>query len=208
MPKRVYLIRHGETEHNREKRFLGSTDAPLTTHGMAQVRRLAGLLPAGVVVPGRMTWCVASPLLRAQQTAQVIAGRFGLDISTDDDLREMDFGAWEGLNNDEIEARFPGALSEWLSPTDDSCFPDGESLGQFWERIARAQARVVERQADTVLVCAHSGAVRALLCGLLGLGHEFFWVFDLRPASVARVDVFERGAQLAELWSVDDRGEG
>jgi len=207
MPKRVYLIRHGETEHNIGRRFLGSTDVPLTPRGLEQVRRLAELLPARLLTPVGSTWCVASPLLRAQQTADAVAGRLGLEFATDTDLREMDFGAWEGLNSQEIEARFPGALEEWMSLTDQAAFPGGESFGEFEERVARAQARIVARQADSVLVFAHGGVVRALLCGLLNLGRECFWAFDVRPASLVRVDVFEKGALLAELWSVDDREE-
>jgi broad specificity phosphatase PhoE len=208
MPKRIYLIRHGETEGSISGRFLGSTDLPLTARGSSQVRRLANLLPARLLVPGAPTWCVASPLLRAQQTAEAVAGRAGLPVSTDVDLREMDFGDWEGLTAEEIETRSPGALDQWASPGDGTAFPGGESLGQFDERIARARNRIVERQSETVLVFAHGGVVRALVCGLLGLGRESFWLFDVQPASVVRVDLFEGGALLSELWSVDDREEG
>ena len=207
MPKRVYLIRHGETEGSAAGRFLGSTDLPLTARGQEQVRRLARLLPAGLLAPGASTWCVASPMLRAQQTAQAVAGSSGLPLSTDADLREMHFGAWEGLTADEIAERFPGGLEEWASPTEDTAFPEGESLRQFEQRVARARERIVACEAEAVVVFAHGGVVRALACGLLGLGRESFWFFRVEPASVVRVDVFGQGAVLAELWSVDDREE-
>jgi broad specificity phosphatase PhoE len=204
MPKRVYLIRHGETEGNATGRFSGSTDLPLSPRGMGQVRRLAELLPDHLLAPGSGTWCVASPLLRAQQTAEAVAGCRGLSVGTDADLREMDFGAWEGLTADEIDVQFPGALGQWLTPTDDTTFPEGESLGEFNQRIGRARDRILEQQAETVLVFAHGGVVRGLICALLGLGRESFWLFDVRPASVARIDLFEGGAVLSELWSVPD----
>jgi broad specificity phosphatase PhoE len=205
MPKRIYLIRHGETEGNATGRFSGSTDLPLTSRGLSQVQRLAELLPAGLWAPGAGIWCVASPLLRAQQTAEAVAGRAGLSVSTDADLREMDFGAWEGLTNEEVEEKFPGALDEWASPTDRTAFPGGESLGQFERRVARVRERILGQQAGAVLVFAHGGVIRGLICAFLGLARENFWLFGVEPASVARVDVFEGGAVLSELWSVTDR---
>ncbi|OFW61743.1 MAG: hypothetical protein A2133_06335 [Actinobacteria bacterium RBG_16_64_13] len=204
MPKRVYLIRHGETEGNAAGHFLGSTDLPLNPRGMGQVRRLAELLPAGLFAPGAGTWCVASPLLRAQQTAEAVAGCRGLAIDTDADLREIDFGAWEGLTAGEIEVRSPGALDQWASPTGGTTFPEGESLGDFERRVARVRDRILGQQAEAALVFAHGGVVRALSCALLGLGRESFWLLDVQPASVVRLDLFDGGAVLSGLWSVAD----
>jgi alpha-ribazole phosphatase len=207
MPKRIYLIRHGETEGNAAGRFVGSTDLPLSPRGMRQVRCLGELLPAGLGAPDAGTWCVASPLLRAQQTAGVVAAHLGLSVNTDADLREIDFGAWEGLTAEEIERRFPGALAGWASPGDEAAYPEGESLRDFDRRMARALDRILEQPAQTALVFAHGGVVRALICSLLGLGREGFWLFDVRPACVARVDLHEGQAVLSELWSAGD-GEG
>lgn len=209
MPKRVYLIRHGETPGTPEGRLLGSTDQPLSAHGSLQVRRLAQFLSSRRAVRESGAWCVASPLLRARQTAEAVAGALGLPVNTDPDLREMDFGAWEGLTSEEVEARFPGAQSVWLSPEDDTAFPGGESLQQFDERVARARERILGRPEDVAMVFTHGGVVRALLCGLLGLDRkDGFWLFDVRPASAARVDLFGDGAGggalLSGLWSVDD----
>jgi broad specificity phosphatase PhoE len=208
MSKRVYLIRHGETEGNATGRLVGSTDLPLNSRGRSQVRRLAELLPVRLLAPGAGTWCAASPLRRARQTAEAVVGCSGLLVNIDADLREMDFGAWEGLNNAEIEARSPGALEEWLAPTGDSTFPGGESLGAFEERIARVRDRILGQQAETVLVFAHGGVIRGLICTVLGLGRESFWLFEVRPASMVRIDIFEGGAVLSELWSVPDGEEG
>jgi ribonuclease H / adenosylcobalamin/alpha-ribazole phosphatase len=207
MPKRVYLIRHGETDGSAAGRLLGSTDVPLTARGMRQVERLAVLLPPALLATGTSTWCVASPLLRAQQTAQAVTGPTGLAFSTDPDLSEMDFGAWEGLTSAEVEERYPGRQSEWAAPTEETTFPEGENLGDFERRVARAQERIVVSEAEAVLVFAHGGVIRALACGLLGFGREYFWFLKVQPASVVRMDVFEHGALLAEVWSVDDREE-
>ena len=208
MPKRVYLIRHGETEGTAEGRLMGVTDQPLSARGADQVRRLAELLPGGLVAPGAATWCVASPLRRAQQTAQGVAGRAGLAVNTDADLREMHFGVWEGLTSTEIETQFPQEQAQWASPTDDTAFPDGESLGEFRDRVARAHERIIGRPEDAVMVFTHGGVVRELACRFLGLGHESYWLFDVQPASVLRIDLYgdaaKGGAVLSGLWSVAD----
>jgi len=202
--KRVYLIRHGETDGTAEGRFLGSTDLPLNLRGAEQVRRLVSLLPAGLFAPGARTWCISSPLRRARQTAEAVAGRAGLPVVIDADLSEIDFGDWEGLTAAEVEARSPGALEGWRSPDDDAGFPGGETLREFDRRVARGRERILEQEAEAVLVFTHGGVVRGLACGLLGLGREGFWLFDVRPASVTRVDVFAGGATLSGLWSVED----
>lgn len=217
MPKRIYLIRHGEIDDTTARRFFGATDLPLTVRGQSQVERLAGLLPAGLLAPDAGTWCVASPLLRAQQTAEAVAGAAGLAVHTDADLREMDFGAWEGLTAAEIETRFPGSLKRWIEPGGDTAFPEGESLGEFDERVARARERILARPEATVLVFTHGGVVRALICGLLSLSRECFWLFDIQLASVTRIDLWGGSADgggtdgeapgravLSGLWSVDD----
>ena len=204
MPKRIYLIRHGEIEGTSSGRIFGSTDLPLSPRGMSQVRYLADLLPAGLLVPGAGTYCVASPLLRARQTAEAMVAGRGLTVATDADLREVDFGVWEGLTTEEIKAQFPGVLEQWTSPTDDMAFPEGESLVDFAERVSRARGRILEEEAEAVLVFAHGGVIRSLACALLGLERDHFWLLDVRLASVVRIDVFEGGAVLSGLWSVSD----
>jgi alpha-ribazole phosphatase len=76
--------------------------------------------------------------------------------------------------------------------------------GRYDRRVARARGRILAEQAETVLVFTHGGVVRALLCGLLGLGRESFWLFDVQPASVVRISIFEGGAVLSELWAVPE----
>ncbi len=204
MLKRVYLIRHGESEGNVSGRFTGSTDLPLTHRGICQVQRLAELLPADLLAPGAGTWCLASPLVRAQQTAAAVAGRAGLAVATDADLREIDFGACEGLTAEEIEARYPGTLEQWLVPTDETAFAGGESLGEFNRRISRVRDRILEKRAEAVLVFSHGGVIRGLFCALLGLDQASFWLLNVQPASVVRIDLFAGGAALSGLRAVDD----
>src|SRR4051812_2817292 len=99
---RLILVRHGETIANREYRYVGSRDDELSSHGQAQAEQLAealSILPVAAVY--------TSPLQRAHSTALSIAARHGLKIQTIDDLREVSFGAWEGLSRAEVLARSP-----------------------------------------------------------------------------------------------------
>lgn len=206
-PKQIYLIRHGETEGTLNARFSGSTDLSLTPRGLDQVARLAESLPAHLFGEDSGVWCVTSPLLRARQTAEAVAIRRGLPVATDDDLREMDFGLWEGMTAEEIEVRFPGELGVWAAPTGSTAFPGGESLDEFDRRVARAQERILRQAAEAVLVFAHGGVIRGLISGLLGLGRGGYWLFDIKPASVARVDVYDEGFALSGLWPLrEDEG--
>ena len=205
MPKQIYLIRHGETEGTLAGRVMGSTDLPLAAEGRGHVQRLAELLLPRLLMTGAGTWCVTSPLLRARQTAETVAGAVGLPVSTDADLREIDFGAWEGLTPAEVEERFPGAQARLATPQDDAGFPGGESLREFDRRVGHALDRILGHAAQTVLVFAHGGVIRSLACGLLGLGQERLWLFNVQPASVMRIDLFDEGASLSELWAASDR---
>ena len=99
---RLVLVRHGETNANREYRYIGARDDPLSEHGQAQALQLAEALAALPVAA-----VYSSPLQRAYNTALPIAARHGLGVQTLDDLRESNFGTWEGLSHAEVVARSP-----------------------------------------------------------------------------------------------------
>lgn len=155
----IFLVRHGETEWNRERRYQGWSDSPLTAHGAAQAealgRRLA-LLPeaAGVEI-------VSSPLGRARRTAEIIAERLGRTgmLRLDPRLREVSLGSWDGLDRREIRASMGDRFVkfEFYFET-----PDGETYDAFAGRIADWLA---ECGAEPAIVVAH-GVVTRVLRGL------------------------------------------
>ncbi|MBO0829435.1 MAG: histidine phosphatase family protein [Streptosporangiales bacterium] len=157
--RRVVLWRHGQTGWNVENRFQGHTDIPLTDVGVAQARqaaaRLATLRPAAIVT---------SDLTRARETAGALAGLTGLDVAVDARLRERSGGSWEGLTQDEIQAKFPEAWALW-QPT------DGEDEVDVGERVAGAVHDAVERLAagELLVVSSHGAAIRYGIGTLLGL---------------------------------------
>src|SRR3990170_2183319 len=102
MSLRLLLLRHAETDWNRERRYQGWTDTPLSAAGLGQAEAAARLLAGS-----RLGAVWASPLRRARDTAAVIAAPHGLEVQTDPAFREMRFGPWEGLTASEARARFP-----------------------------------------------------------------------------------------------------
>jgi len=162
----LILIRHGETDWNRELRFQGHIDVPLNDMGHEQARRL-GLRMAGE----HAQHLVASDLMRCQQTAAPTSLQLSLEVHTDAGLREQHFGEVEGMRADEIQAQHPRAWEDWLKFQEDHAMPNGESPRQFHARIMAALAKIVKAHTgQTVLVFTHGGALDMVWRTVRGLG--------------------------------------
>ena len=161
----IYIIRHGETDWNKARRFQGQTDIPLNETGRLQAANLAVDL-ADVLPFDRI---VTSDLVRAVETAEILNRGFSSPILTDPDFREVDFGEWEGLGQETIEARWPGQLRKWfdsglLQP------PGGEEQDLFYERVWQAFRRWADRtDYEKMAVVCHGGVCRVLYCAIQGL---------------------------------------
>ncbi|MET0540869.1 MAG: histidine phosphatase family protein [Variovorax sp.] len=152
----LILIRHGETDWNRELRFQGHVDVPLNDMGHEQARRL-GLRLAGEPIQQ----VISSDLMRAQQTATPAAQQLGLQIVTTTGLREQHFGVAEGLRSEEIQARHPRAWEDWLLFREEHpAMPEGESPRDFHARIVEALGRIATAHTgQNVLVVTHGGVL-------------------------------------------------
>lgn len=162
----LILIRHGETDWNRELRFQGHVDVPLNDIGHEQARRL-GLRLAGETVQH----LISSDLMRAQQTAAPAAVQLELDIVTSAALREQHFGVVEGMRADEIQALHPRAWEHWLQFREDHAMPEGESAREFHGRIIAALGRIATQHAgQKLLVVTHGGVLDMVWRTARGLG--------------------------------------
>ncbi|WP_218510327.1 histidine phosphatase family protein [Variovorax sp. dw_308] len=151
----LILIRHGETDWNRELRFQGHVDVPLNDMGHEQARRL-GLRLAGEPIQQ----VISSDLMRAQQTATPAAQQLKLPIVTTVGLREQHFGVAEGLRADEIRALHPRAWEQWLEFREENSMPEGESALAFHARIMEALGRIATTYGgQNVLVVTHGGVL-------------------------------------------------
>jgi broad specificity phosphatase PhoE len=151
METTILLARHGETDWNRDRRWQGHSDMPLNEAGRDQARALADEL-AGE----RIDAVYSSDLVRAHETARIVAERRGLDVTAVPDLREVNVGSWEGLSDEEVRRRYPqAARGGW---------ENGETYEQMGRRVIEALRRIADTHAGKrVLVVAHGGPLRAVL---------------------------------------------
>lgn len=189
--RRLWLVRHGETEGQSSIRFHGANDVPLSHVGRTQIRALLPLM-AGV----SFVQVVHSPLSRAAESAQLLVdglrqGGVAIDaaaVSVDDRLREISFGACEGMTREEIDAAFPSFWADYEAGRIDG-FPEGEPRTAFSDRVAAgvAELAALPWQGDALLV-AHRGTVRQALIHLLGdlAAPRSAYAVDLASLSVLR----------------------
>jgi broad specificity phosphatase PhoE len=152
----ILLVRHGETDWNRARRWQGHADRPLNETGRAQARELAEQLAADP--PDAI---VSSDLARARETAELVGTRLGLPVAIDPRLREVDVGEWSGLTMAEVEERFPEGLQRRLAGG--TGWEQGESYAQMGERVLAALHELAAAHTGTVLVVTHGGCIREVL---------------------------------------------
>ena len=162
MPRKLFLVRHGETMWNRERRLQGHKDAPLTRTGVRQALRVGRTLRAHLDDPAACD-IMASPLGRCRQTAALICEELGVDYRRcrfDDAIKEICWGAWDGLTRDEIEARYPGEWDRRRTRQWDYAPPNGESYAMLSRRTG-AWLRTLPDE-GTMIAIVHGGVGRAV----------------------------------------------
>ncbi|MFK4145474.1 histidine phosphatase family protein [Streptomyces sp. NPDC004065] len=192
----LFLVRHGETEWSRSGRHTGWTDVPLTEHGREEARRLAPLIRSH-----RIGAAFVSPMQRARETAELIG--MG-DARVDADLREWDYGGYEGVTTVEIQRTRPG----WFL-FDDGVVPGppehpGETPEQVGERADRMLGKVDAALANTegiVLLVAHGHFLRVLTARRLGLAASQGAHFQLATGTLSRLGT-EHGRPVIAGWNI------
>ena len=191
-PRRLWLIRHGETEWARALRHTSHTDVPLTEVGEAQARTLRDRLGGHA-----FALVLTSPSSRAAETAR-LAG-FGEVAVVDPDLREWDYGSLEGLRTADIRQAYPG-WTIWHGP-----WPGGEHARQVATRVDRVIARALAAPGDAdVLLFAHGHLLRVLGARWLGLPASSGSLFALGTASRSILG-WDKDTPVIELWNETDR---
>ncbi len=154
----ILLARHGETAENKERRFQGQKDVPLNETGREQARDLARL------VEGEgLRRVVASPLVRARETAEIVGAQLGLDVDLDDRLKEIDVGDWERRLKDDVEREDPETWAAFRAAGEDWRFPGGESLQEQQDRVVDALVDVTQAGVLPALLVCHRGVIRCAL---------------------------------------------
>lgn len=198
----LLMARHGETELKSSIRFWGSTDVPLSELGIEQAEKLSSRL-AGE----RIDTIYASSLKRARVTAETIARVHGAGVVICPEIREVDFGKLEGLTFDEICKQYPEIARRWRERSYDFEYPGGEPQKIFFQRVLGFLDRLDSHESNkNILVVAHSGVLRLLLCEMLGLALTARWKLRLDLASLSKIEITPNGKILTLLNDVSHLG--
>lgn len=210
-PVTVVLVRHGETAMTVARGYSGSSvpGPPLDERGREQARAAAALVER----VGRDLWgdiaypseVLASPMVRTQETAAIVAERLGLRVQTEDRVKEADFGQWQGLTAEQIEERWPGQLEPWHTRADLRP-PGGESIVDVGERLAAVfDDLLAGARGRTVVVVSHAVAIRAALGVAMGANPGSWSQLRVAPASVSIVRLFaDRRHEIAVAGAPSD----
>lgn len=191
---RLFLVRHGETDGNATGRTQGRRDVPLNATGRAQAGAVGALLtdlgPTAVY---------SSTSSRARATAAAIAAPLGLTVTADERLSEVDHGDLDGMNGEEMRARYADFVERWREDDGvDVPIPGGESMRQAQARMVRAVNEIVAtHRGEVVAIVSHNLALRTLLCRALGVPLQAWRRFRVDLASLSTVEVRD-----GDRWAV------
>ncbi len=174
MVKTLYLIRHGATQGDGVKRYKGSLDVPLSEEGIEQIKKAAFYLSQ--IIKDERPVVYSSPLKRALKSAEIISGIFNVKPAVIPELMERNFGVWEGMSFDEIKEKYPEEFSLWASNPLRYSPPQGESTIEVRDRVMKALKWILQPSDSSlqpdIIVVAHGGVNRIILCELLGISLE------------------------------------
>lgn len=169
---RLLLIRHGQTDYSSQNRYCGFSNPPLNDKGISQCRQLAARLKET-----KVDKVYSSDLLRAMQTAKIIFD--GNPTEQTEDLREMNFGLFEGLKHEQIMEKYPELYRRWIDNPEKAKTPNGEGLKDLSERIEKKISEIISRnEGGEIAVVTHSGPIRIVLCKALKFDLKKFWCID------------------------------
>lgn len=195
---RFYFVRHGETDWNKHRVFQGHTDIPLNEEGKKQVRRAAQHLSNK-----KIEAVYTSDLIRAYQTAQIIAEMHNVKTIKDDRLREVNFGEWEGLNYEEISAKHKEALDAWLNDIIGTQLPGGGSVKDVLRNLVSFIDDMISRNHQELVVTTHGGVIKTLIWHI-NEGKVVLWEQEVSLGSITILD-YDVSSQRFKLPEVNFR---
>jgi probable phosphoglycerate mutase len=181
---RLFVLRHGETESSRDRRFTGGRDVALTPAGHRQAEAAAAVLAtAGLQA------VYTSPLARTRTSAEIIAALCKVPVHLDARFAEMRFGEWEGCTYREAAARTPELYRRWQTAPHDTTPPGGEPVTAVAARVAEGLAALRAAHPDgTAVLVTHSMVVRLTVLAALGLAPDRLWSIDASPGGLTEIE--------------------
>lgn len=196
MSTTIFLVRHGETDWNRERRIQGgSSDTPLNNNGEKQAQELARLFEGEDIKA-----VYSSPLSRSFETARAVARPHRLEVAAETDLREIEAGRYEGITLAELGTNFSELLTKEDADGRLPRVPGGESLADVQRRGWQAARRIARDYPDSVVVLvSHYFVILTLVCAVLGLPLTGIARLSVRPGSVSAICIEGESARLRML---------
>jgi|UniRef100_A0A7C3WRR8 broad specificity phosphatase PhoE len=181
----IYLIRHGETDWNKEGRFQGRTDIPLNERGKKQAQILSEYL-----IKENIDFIYSSPLKRAYETALPLSQKLNKEIIIRKNWIEFDFGEWEGLTVKEVHEKYPIERDLWLYHTERGRIPKGESFKNAYERLKLEKEFILEEhQNHKIVIFTHGAIIRAALYVFLEIPYLGFGRVTVSSCSVTHFKI-------------------
>jgi len=194
----IYLIRHGQTEWNREEIFRGRADVPLDDLGRRQAEALGrAFVKQGIEKP----LFISSPLKRARETADTAAGFLGVtELKTDKAFIDLSFGEWEGRSVTDVQKEYPVLYRSWLEHPENVIFPGGEQLDEAADRAEEGLYRVANaNRGKDVVIVTHRVISKVLLCRILSAGIKAFWKLRQDTACLNELNYNGTGFVLVKM---------
>ena len=195
--KRILLVRHGETDWNKEGRFQGQIDIPLNENGKSQALAASKFLKN---IPIQKAFC--SSLSRPIETAEIILKEHSeIEISLKESLIEISHGEWEGKLESEINAKWPALLNTWKILPEKVQMPDGENIKEVSTRSITGWLEICQdlKNDETALIVAHDAVNKTILCHLLGLTPSEIWMIKQGNGGITVVDLSDEEGQPDQI---------
>lgn len=181
---KVILVRHGETDWNKQQIFRGRMDVALNKVGFAQARAVQEALK-DVQIDG----LYSSPLSRAFETAKILGERRICEVEIEEGFIDINFGRWQGLSHQKVKEEYKDLYEMWLNKPQMVTFPEGESLEEVSRRSGDALEKVIKKYpGGTLAIVSHRVLNKVLLCTILGLELSHFWYIKQDTCAINRFE--------------------
>lgn len=185
--KKIYLVRHGESEWNVQKKIQGQQDIPLTKKGSKQAHLIAHRL-----INEKIEKIYCSDLNRAYTTAKIIGNKLNLDIIPMKEFREINFGVWEGITNEIMNTKYSNELILWRKEPDKLRIEGAETLKELQHRAMKGINKIIND--DTInnfLIVSHSATLKTIILGLLDIDLVSFKNLTINNVSLSIIEIRE-----------------
>tara|TARA_A100001388_G_C28736876_1_gene484608 strand:- start:662 stop:1471 length:810 start_codon:yes stop_codon:yes gene_type:complete len=186
---RIFLVRHGETDWNKEGRFQGQINVPLNNNGKNQAQKASKYLNEI-----DFNKAFSSSMDRPFETAKIILqNKSNIAITKIENLVEISHGLWEGKLENEIKEQWPELLKNWHEKPEDVIMPEGECIGEVSKRSVKAWEEIClgQKNKDLTLLVAHDAVNKTLICNILGIDFSNIWMIKQGNGGISIIDIFD-----------------